>query len=92
MCIPAKATFYVIAMLVHPSNILLYVVKFRKSKIISLNEFTEALDAYTEKWSATDYKEAYPSILIKNTPKSFLNNNFYIFIIVYEDGLNLFLD
>ena len=47
-------------------------IKFN-TKIISLNEFTEALDAYTEKWSATDYKEAYPSILIKNTPKSFLN-------------------
>ena len=43
------------------------------NKVVPLTEFAKALDAYTKDWEETDYTESYPSILIKNTPKSFLN-------------------
>ncbi|EDM45129.1 hypothetical protein SCB49_03374 [unidentified eubacterium SCB49] len=40
---------------------------------VKLENFANAVDKYTKDWSKTDYKEALPSILIKNSPKEFLD-------------------
>jgi len=43
------------------------------NKVVTLQDFAKRLDAYTKDWEETRYTSTYPSIIIKNTPKSFLD-------------------
>lgn len=40
---------------------------------VALSSFANALDTHTKNWSKADYTEAHPLIIIKNSPKAYLD-------------------